>query len=199
MEKQVIISISREYGSQGHIVAEMIAEKLKLPLYDRKILEDISAKNGLKLAELEKLDEQPRSHLFTRRLGNHSTSLEDHLLGMQFNYLKEKADAKESFVVVGRCSEVVLKDREGLITIFIVGDKEEKLKNIMDKFGISREEAEMKRVRHDRRRKAYHNEYSEVKWGDSRGYDICVNVTRLGLEKTAEFLETYIEARIKNF
>lgn len=199
MEKQVIISISREYGSGGHLVAEKIAQKLNLPFYDRKILEDISACSGTEIEELEKLDEQPRNILFSRRLGNHSTSMEDHLVRMQFEYLKKKADRGESFVVVGRCSEVVLQDRKGLITVFIVGDKEEKIQNIMDKFKISREDAEMKRVRHDRRRKMYHNEYSEIKWGDSRGYDICLNVSRLGIEKTAEFLEDYIRVRMENF
>lgn len=199
MEKQVIISVSREYGSGGHLVAEMIAKKLNLPFYDRKILEDIAASSGVEIEELEKLDEQPRNLLFSRRLGSFSTSMEDHLVRMQFDYLKKKADQGESFVVVGRCSEVVLQDRKGLITVFIVGDKEEKLQNIMDKFHLSRDEAEMKRVRHDRRRKMYHNEYSETKWGDSRGYDICLNVSRLGIERTTDLLEEYIRVRMEKF
>lgn len=198
MEKQVIISISREYGSSGHLVAEVIAKKLNLSFYDRKILEDISACSGTEIEKLEKLDEQPRNILFSRRIGSFSTSMEDHLVRMQFEYLKKKANSGESFVVVGRCSEVVLKDRKGLITVFIGGDKEEKIRNIMEKFNVSREEAEMKRVRHDKRRKMYHNEYSEIKWGDSRGYDICLNVSRLGIEKTAELLENYIRVRTEN-
>ena len=71
-----------------------------------------------------------------------------------------------------------------------------KIKRIMNVFGISREEAESKRKRHDRTRKQYHNIHSDFKWGDSRYYDVCINSSKLGEDITADLLETYIKERI---
>lgn len=197
MSKQVIISISREYGSGGHLIAEWVAEKFGLKFYDRNMLDEIAGEMNMEVGELEKYDERRRNPLITRRVGAHSNSMEDILIEKQFEYLREKADSGESFVVVGRCAETVLKGREGLITIFVLGDKDKKLERIMDKYHLDRKEAIAKIIRHDKNRKSYHNRYSDMKWGDSRGYDLCINSSRLGLERTAETLENYIQERIR--
>ena len=195
MSKQIIISISREFGSGGHEIAEKIAKDLGLTLYDRSILDEIAEEKNVKAEELRAVDEKPRNKLITRKVRGHSNSMEEHLKEMQFEFIKRKADSGESFVVVGRCSETVLKGREGLISIFVLADREEKIEHVMKKYGLSREEAITKNARHDRTRKMYHNQHSKIKWGDSRNYDICINSSRLGVEKTAEYLEEYIRER----
>lgn len=197
MDKQIIISISREFGSEGHNIAKKVAEDLGLKLYDRNILDAIAEEKQTKAEHLEKYDEQPRNLMFTRRVGEHSTSMEEHLVRMQFEYLQRKADSGESFVVVGRCAETALKDREGLIAIFVLGDKKDKHAHVMKEYQLSEAEATMKMTRHDTKRKAYHNRYSEYKWGDSRGYDLCVNSSSLGVEKTAQLIEDYIKIRME--
>ncbi len=98
--------------------------------------------------------------------------------------------------MVGRCAETALKGRDGLIKIFILGDKEEKHQHIKEYFHISDGEATAKIIRHDARRKLYHNRYSEFKWGDSRGYDLCINSSRLGVDKTVKIIEEYIKERM---
>lgn len=195
MSKQIIISISREFGSGGHEIAEKIAKDLGLTLYDRRILDEIAEEKNVKPEVLSEADERPRNILLTRKVRGHSNSMEEHLKEMQFDFIKRKADSGESFVVVGRCSEMVLKGREGLISIFVLADRKAKIEHVMKKFGLSREEAVAKNMRHDRTRKMYHNAHSKIKWGDSRNYDICINSSRLGLEKTAEYLEEYIRER----
>lgn len=193
MAKQLIISISREFGSGGRDIAKKVAEDMGLELYDRNMLEDIAEKMNIEPEVLEDIDEKPRNKLLSRRVNGHSNSMEENLAQMQFEYLRRKADQGESFVVVGRCSETILKDREGLVSIFIVGDKETKINHTMEKFGISREEAVTKSERHDRSRRRYHNHYSDFKWGDSRNYDMCINSSRLGMEGTAGIIETFIK------
>ncbi len=197
MKKQLIISISREYGSAGHEIAEKLAEELDLPLYDRNILDHIADKLDSSVETLEKYDEKPRNKLLTRTVKGHSNSMEENLSLMQFDYLRSIAEKGDSFIVVGRCSETVYKDHEGLISIFIVGDREAKIAHVMEKYQLPRNEAIAKMERHDRKRKAYHNHYSEHKWGDSRTYDLCINSTRLGLEMTVDILKKYIEDRMK--
>lgn len=198
MDKQVIISISREYGSGGHVIAEKIAKDLGVSLYDRNILDEIAKEKETSVEQLEHLDEKPRNPLLSRRVRGFSNSMEENLAEMQFEYLENKADSGESFVVLGRCSETVLKDREGLVSIFIVGDREVKTAHVMEKFSLSKEEADVKIFRHDRLRRQYHNRYSDFKWGDARKYDICINSSRLGLERTAEILEDYVIKKVEN-
>lgn len=193
MAKQLIVSISREFGSGGRDIAKKVAEDLGLELYDRNMLEDIAKAMNIEPEVLEDIDEKPRNKLLSRRVNGHSNSMEENLAQMQFEYLRQKADQGESFVVVGRCSETILKDREGLVSIFIVGDKETKLNHAMEKFGISYEEAVFKCERHDRSRRRYHNHYSDFKWGDSRNYDMCINSSRLGMDGTAGIIEAFIK------
>lgn len=193
MDKQILISISREYGSRGREIAIKVAEDMGLPLYDRNILEEIAKEKGTDPKNFHDIDEKPRNKLLSRRVKGYSNSMEENLAQMQFDYLQKKADSGESFVVLGRCSETVLKGREGLVSIFVTGEREAKIQHIMDKFPISREEAIAKIYKHDISRKRYHNHYSDFKWGDSRNYDVCINSSRLGPQGTAEVLEAYIQ------
>ena len=193
MDKQILISISREYGSRGREIAIKVAEDMGLPLYDRNILEEIAKEKGTDPKNFQDIDEKPRNKLLTRRVKGYSNSMEENLAQMQFEYLQKKADSGESFVVLGRCSETVLKGREGLVSIFVTGEREAKIQHIMDKFSISREEAIAKIYKHDISRKRYHNHYSDFKWGDSRNYDVCINSSRLGPQGTAEVQEAYIQ------
>lgn len=141
MDKQVIISISREYGSGGHEIAEKIAKQFGFKLYDRSILDEIAEAKNIQIEYLEKYDEKPRKLFGSRRVGAYTNSMEEIIAELQFEYLKEKADTGESFVIVGRCSETVLQDREGLISIFILGDEQVKLERIMKKYNLNEQDA----------------------------------------------------------
>ena len=196
MEKQLIISIGREFGSGGHVIAEALAKKFNIPMYDHNLLDHIAAEKNLDLETLKKFDEKPRNVLLSRTVKGHSSSPSDNIAMMQFDYLKKKAEKGESFVIVGRCAEMVLKEFEGMISIFILGDKECKTKRVMEVYDISKEEARKKMERHDVYRKQYHNSYCDSKWGDSRSYDLCVNSSRLGIDGTVAMLADYIRARM---
>ena len=197
MAKQTIISISREFGSGGHEIAEKIARSLGLKFYDRSMLDEIANKLNVKVDILEKYDEAPRNFLMTRRVGNHTNSMAEILAEYQFDLIRDKAASGESFVIVGRCSETELKNYDCLISIFINGDYEHKLARVKKKYELSESEAIAKMNRHDKKRKMYHNRHSDYKWGDSRYYDLCINSSPLGIDKTAHILECYIKERIE--
>ncbi len=193
---QTIISVSREFGSGGHIIAEQIAKDHGLKFYDRHLLDDIAAENNMNAAVLEKYDEKPRNAFLSRRVSGFSNSMEEILAEMQFDYIRKKADSGESFVIVGRCAESVLSGHKGLISIFVVGDDEAKIKRVEKVYGLNTSEAVLKMKRHDKKRRQYHNRHSSFRWGDSRNYDLCINSSKLGLDQTADALEDYIRARI---
>ena len=196
MAEQTIISVGREYGSAGHEIAERIAKELGFKFYDRNMLDEIAQEKNIEVKYLEKYEEKPRNLILSRSVKGYSNSIEEVIADMQFEYLRKKADNGESFVVVGRCAEEVLKDKEGLISIFILGDREVKLNRIKEKFHIEETEALLKMRRHDKNRKRYHNRHSDGKWGDSRSYDLCVNSSKMGVDKTVDILVTYIRERM---
>ena len=197
MDKQIIISIGREYGSGGHAIAEDIAKRFNIPLYDSNLLEIIAMEKHVDKDSLKAYDEVPRVKLFSRKVKGQSSSLEENVANMQFDYLRNKAEAGESFVVVGRCSESILKDYPSMVSIFILGNKDAKVKRIMNLFNLSEDDALDKIERENFRRKMYHNYYCKGKWGDSRNYDFSINDSILGLEATADIIEDYVKKRIE--
>ncbi len=192
---QLIISIGREYGSGGHEIAEKLANKLDLPLYDRNMLEEIALDKNVDHSELEKYDESPKKKLLSRTVRGLSASNEQNIANMQFDYLKQKASQGKSFVVVGRCAETVLKGNDSLISIFIIGDMENRINRIAKLRNMTIDEAKSAVNRHDKTRKAYHNSYSDVKWGDSRNYDITINSSKIDLDEIVEVLLLYVDKR----
>ncbi len=163
--KQLIVVISRECGSGGHTIAELIAGHYKIPLLDRNLLTEMCSEKNINVTNFEKFDEAPRNKLLSRTVKGFSNSPEEIIAEMQFDFLKKKAEQGESFVVVGRCAETVLKGHPALISFFVLGDME-------------------------------NNTHSDVKWGDSRNYDLCINSCRLGLESTFSVLLDYIDKRL---
>ena len=197
MEKQLIIAVSREYGTGGHRVAKALADKFGIHFYDRRMLEEIAAQKNMSVDTLHKYDELPRNPFISRTVRGMSNSPEEVIANFQFDFIREKAESGESFVILGRCAEHVLSGNPNLITVFILGDKEDKLKYVEERRQVTAQQAASMMYRHDKKRKAYHNYYCPNKWGDARGYDITVNASRLGIEKTAEFLEVYVRMRIE--
>lgn len=197
MEKQLIISVGREFGSGGHVIAEALAKRFGLPLYDNNLLEHIADEKNIEHEHLKKYDEVPKSRLFSRTVRGYSNSMQEHVANMQFDFLQKKAADGESFVIVGRCSETKLKEYDGLVSIFILGDRAKKVERVRQVYGVTEEEARQMMTREDWRRKSYHNYYCKGKWGDSRNYDFSINSSKLGIDRTVDMLEIYIKERMK--
>ena len=111
--------------------------------------------------------------------------------------MQKKGDAGESFVVVGRCSEAMLSHNPNLVSIFILGDIPCKIQRVKEVYGLKTDaEADKMRIKKDQERKSYHNSHCKGKWGDSRNYDVSINVSKLGIDETARVLAEYIDARM---
>lgn len=195
MGKQLIITVGREFGSGGHIIAAKLAEHFGIQLLDSNILAEVAKKRNAREEYLKKYDESARNLFFSRTVNGFSNSPEEIIAQMQFDYIKQKSDAGESFVVIGRCADYILRENPALVRVFVLGDTEAKIKRTAEREGISEEKAKIRMEQADKRRKYFHNTHSENKWGDSRSYDITVNSSKLGLDSTAELLIKYIELR----
>lgn len=198
MEKQIIISISREYGSGGRDIAQKIAEDFGITLYDRNILHEIEQHQNLPLEELKKYDEAPKRPMDSRRVGKFSNSFEDVVAEFQFNFLKKKAQEGESFVVVGRCADVALHEYDCLVSIFVMADLPFRVARIAESEKLSETEA-LSRIRKiDKKRTQYYHRHADGRrWGDSNNYDLCIKSSSLDVSRTTELLERYIRERIE--
>lgn len=197
MNKQLIISVGREFGSAGHIIAEELAKRFELPFYDNNLLHCVAEEKNIGHETLKKYDEVPKNKLISRRVRGLSNSPEENIANMQFEFLQKMAREGESFVVVGRCAETKLKGTPGLVSLFILGDKDCKTKRVMELYVLSKKEAHKLMKRMDKQRKSYHNYYCENKWGHCHNYDLSINSSRLGVEGTVDMLEMYIRKRME--
>ena len=193
MEKQLIVAIGREFGSGGHEIGERIAKQLNISFVDRSMLDEMFSENGKHKDQIEKYEEDVAKPFLHKHVRGFTNSIEENLAEAQFEYIREKAASGESFVIVGRCGEAVLRGNKNLVSVFVLGDMYDKIHRVMDKYSLPERDAIEKINRHDRKRKRYHNTYSDFKWGDSRGYDLCINSSKLGVRGTAEMLCKYIE------
>ncbi|MEE1114655.1 MAG: cytidylate kinase-like family protein [Eubacterium sp.] len=194
MGKQILITISREFGSAGHEIGEKLANKLGIKFYDRAMLDELSQMHNIEEGLIYKYDEKPKIPFVSRTVWGYSNSLEDMVYELQSSYIRSKADDGESFVLVGRCGETVLSGREGLVTVFVRGNEEEKIERVMRIYSLSREDAISKMHRHDRKRKAYHNHRSNFKWGHASGYDLCLDSSPIGVDNSVNVIAAYVNA-----
>ena len=164
MEKQLIISIGREYGSAGHEIAQKLAEKLDIELFDRNLLDEISQIKSSSYEDLARYDEKPKK-LFSRTVRGYSNSPQLNVAELQFALLKSKAADEDSFVVVGRCTDKIFEGIAPVLSIFITADLKDRITRIEEIRHMSEKEALKKIEKHDKRRAAYHDYYCKTKWG----------------------------------
>lgn len=199
--KDYVISIGRQLGSGGKEIAEKLGKKLNIKVYDKTLLEVAAKESGLDTTVFEKADEQEASGLFNGLFSIHgsmsnyipgdSCMTNDKLFEIQSETIRELAE-KEPCIIVGRCSEYVLRDHPKKISIFITADTEERIERIMSAENLSHEKAAEFIEKGDKRRRSYHDYYATTRWGEARSYDICVNSSRMGIEGTVDFLYNFI-------
>lgn len=118
----------------------------------------------------------------------------DTLFQMQSETIKKLASEK-SCIIVGRCSDYILRDNPNCVSIFLHASEEERAKRIANRMNISEEEALAKLVEADKKRASYYNFYSNKTWGESKTYDLSINVSKLGIEGTLNFILDYLKMR----
>ena len=216
MSKQYVIVIGRKYGSGGRAIGEALAAKLGIPLYDKTILGMVAEEQNISDARLREMDEYLNAHRFTniglqakKALFNPGNWFETHPEGIldrekvfewQSDVIRRLAE-KGTCVIVGRCADYVLRDYPNLISVFITAPMVVRETRIAKLYpNIPQEKYQTRRQyinQTDRLRAHYYNYHTEKEWGDIANYDLVVDSSKLGIEKTADFLEGYVKARIE--
>ena len=191
MDKK-IITISREFGSGGRFIGETLAKELGFPFYDKEIITHVAEKTGLSEKFIaERGEYAPKNSIFSYSFIGRSlqgSSVEDYIYQAQHNIIRDIAE-KVNCVIVGRCADFILRDREDVLDIFIHGNKDEKCRRIMELYNKTEKEALVLMKDTDKKRSIHYGYYSEQKWGNSRNYALCLNSSILGYPKCIQIIK----------
>ena len=197
-ENNTIITVAREYGSGGRYVAKLVAEKLGLKFYDKNLIEIISNESGLSASYIEENEQNIHGNLLSSFNTQYYNNLsnDDNLFIAESKAIKQIAE-KGSCVIVGRCSNYILRDNENVINIFLYSDDENKVKRAVKYYGLKEENALKEINRINKNREKHYNYYTHEKWRNINNYDLSINVDRLGVEKTADYIAEFVNSRNK--
>ena len=185
-----IITISREFGSGGHTVGKKVAERLGIPCYDNELIQKIAEQSGFVEEYIKEEGEHvPQSSWLASAFTGwnwNGPSNQDLLWTIQRNIILELAE-KESCVIVGRCADFILRDKNWL-RVFIHASMEKRAVRIVNEYGERREAPEQRLKSKDKRRASYYRFYTDMKWGQSQNYHIALDSGELGLDKCADII-----------
>ena len=198
-----IITIGREFGSGGKLIGMKLAERLGVKCYDKELLDIASDHSGLCKEIMEHNDEKPVNSFFYSLVTDvHSGSqpftgymnmpLNQKVFLAQFEAIQKLAD-REPCVIVGRCADYALASHDNITSVFVSGALPDKVERVAALYNISKDKAMDLIPKTDKKRANYYNYYSNKKWGSAASYDLCINSSPLGIEKTAKVLATLIE------
>ena len=197
-----IITIGRQFGSGGREVGRKVASSLGIPFYDKELLAIAAKESGLSAQFLEDYDEKPtnsllysivvgQSHMLMH--GNGRISVEQMASKAQRDAVMSVA-SKGSCVIVGRCADYILREEPGLVRVFLSASKEDRIRRICERDGMTEDKARDKMRRMDKARRSYYSFHADGDWGEAYNYDICINVSRFGIDKTVETILQYVKA-----
>ena len=198
--KKVLVTIGRQYGSGGHEIGERMAGILGIPFYDRELIELASKKSGIERGVLAIHDERTtQAAILKMKGGNKGTggvSMGDFLFQAQSEIIREAAE-RGSCILIGRCANYVLREWPELFSVYVTAPFEQRTRRIMERNRMSKEDAQAAVEKVDRQRQTYYEHHTGRSWGGENGYDLTIDSSVLGVEKTAQKLAEMVRERQK--
>lgn len=206
MAEHKIIAIGRQFGSGGHEIGNMLATRLDIPLYDNNLVRMAAEKLDIREETARAVDETtlnsfltgyviaPMEYKDSIRSDEYTQPLNQQVYELQSEIIR-KLSQRGSCVIVGRCADYILKEHPGCIDVFICADIKDRIKRIAERYDMSEKKAADKIKRIDRERKYYYESHTGLEWGSPLTHQILLNVSRLGMERTADVLEHIYSGR----
>lgn len=203
MKTNAIITISRQFGSGGREIAKRLAKELDIPFYDKELIAMAADESGIN-ETLFKSEENKTSRAFYLMgtigytLGspvtiNPSMSINDRMFMAQSDVIRNVAE-QGSCVIVGRCSDYILKDMtdKKIINVFIKADIEDRKKRAIEEYKIAAQDVEDFIIKIDKERSNYYNYYTDRKWGNFKNYDLMINTSKISIAKAVKVIKTIL-------
>jgi cytidylate kinase len=197
--ENTVISIGRQFGAGGRTIGKKLAERFGFKYYDKELITLAAKEIGFDVDIFEKADEKPGFIRFFQNLMGGECLADNYmsntsLFKVQSDVIKKLAEDGPC-VIVGRCSDYVLRNNPKLVSVFLSANEEDKVKLVTKRSGVSEEKA-LKLIRNTNSKRAdYYNTYSGREWGVASNYHLCIDVSSLGIDKTVDFIEKFVRER----
>ena len=193
----MIITIGRQHGSNGYLVAQRLADKLSIHCYSKEIIERTARDSHFSADVIRSYDEKHVSSIFVS--GSHlfgsgeSYQLDRQIAEAQFEAIRNLADEGDA-VFIGRCADYVLRKRSDLVRVFITADLPSRIQALMERGDVTEEQAKKIIKDEDKNRASYYRYYTDQTWGDANLYDLCLNEGRVGIDGAVQTIQSYLNA-----
>lgn len=187
----MIISIGRQYGSGGHLIADKLSEKLNLPLYDKQIIEETAKVTGLSQEYIKDIESKETHNFFFSGLdmglanAGLAVPLTDQVFIAQSEVIKDVA--KQPCIVVGRCADYILPD-EQCLKIYCYGSLDRRIQRVKEDYGIVTNDYRAYIKKLDKKRAGYYEYFTGYKWGSVYNFDLLIN-TDNGIDWAVDTIE----------
>lgn len=200
--ENLIISVGRQLGSGGCEIAELLAEEFHCKFYDKELINLAAERSGFNPKIFERNDE---SHgrlksiigAFSGRMGRiggtlYSNSISPESLFLVQSKVIQQAADQSSCVFVGRCADYILREHPRMFSIFITANDDDRIKTVAERLGCDSATAAKYIEKKEAERASYYDYYTSKKWGASQSYNLCINSSMLGIERTAQTIAKII-------
>lgn len=199
MGRQMVITIGRNFGSNGRIIGEKLAQRLGVRFYDRNLIEIAAKESGLDWKVVGNADEKLLGHFLKFNLGLDiiQENENDKIYRAQEEVIRSIVKSEESCVIVGRGADYVLRNHPEVLKVFIYAPYNIRISTVMERYNFSREEAE-KVVRHmDKTRRNYYEYFTDRNWDQKEGKDLLIDSSEFGIDGTVSLIKAAAECKIK--
>lgn len=196
MVKDAIITVGRQFGSGGREVGHILAQLLKIPVYDREIVTLASQSSHIDEKILENAEERAPGGWGFSMFASYEAPMNDKIFIAQSATIRKLAD-RGPCVIVGRCADYVLRNNPDRVSVFIHADLPYRIDRIQKRIPevpLSKVEETLLGV--DKKREKYYNYYTHQKWGETKTYHISVNSSKIGIVNCARLIEAFVAMRL---
>lgn len=194
----MIITIGRQHGSGGHEVARLLAGELNISCFDKEIVDEAARRSNLCREVVDSFDEKrvaafvaSEPHFFTPQGG---FGLNMQAASAQFDAIRSLAE-QGSAIFVGRCADYVLRGRDDLLRVFIMGELPRRIETIMARYSLDEDRARKLIRQVDKDRASFYRYYTDQIWGEAGNYDLCIDSGRIGPEGAVQVVMSCLKAR----
>ncbi|MDD6983870.1 MAG: cytidylate kinase-like family protein [Eubacteriales bacterium] len=201
--KNYIVTIAREYGSGGRECGKKLAELTGYKFYDKDLITLAAQKSGMSTDALNSVDEKAASSLlytlalgssiYNSGMGSVNLPINDKLFVVQSQIIKDIANSGEGAIIVGRCADYVLSERDNVVKVYITSDFDTRVNTVMKRHDLTQSQARDLIIKTDKRRSNYYSYYTGEKWGKADKYDVVVSTARIGIDGAAGLIADYIK------
>ena len=189
-----VITIGRQFGSGGRIVAQRVAESLRIPFYDKAVIDLAAKETGLSEEFIRQAEQKKTSSfLYNLYMSTQNLPVSDQVFIAESDVIRKVA-AVGPCVIVGRCADYVLRNQEGVLNLFIHAPLDERIFRAKEEYKVEDADVRAYVLKQDKRRAAFYEHFSDRVWGKAENYHLAINST-IGLDTTVDLILALAEER----